>query len=206
MAVRGPHHCDVGYNAVEPNEAVHRASLDLRLALQLQTEFLEESDRSWEVVHNNADVVHPLECHAAESLPSQRPVQAVRPFHRAGGGRHQSSGGGGHGIVAWRPGSCRVHADGRRGGSMAISITCELPSIGSISGSTEGPRTPTARSAIPGRHARLQLFEPVERDADLARSSRDPALFAIGGSDTDESAVRQYVEVTTVGRDLVLYR
>src|SRR4030095_9487899 len=34
--------------------------LDLRLALQLQTEFLEESDRSCEVVHNNAGVVHPL--------------------------------------------------------------------------------------------------------------------------------------------------
>jgi hypothetical protein len=32
MAVRGPHHCDVGLNAVEPDEAVHRASLDLRLA------------------------------------------------------------------------------------------------------------------------------------------------------------------------------
>jgi hypothetical protein len=28
----------------------------LRLALQLQTEFLEESDRSGEVVYNNADV------------------------------------------------------------------------------------------------------------------------------------------------------
>ena len=69
MTVRGPHHCDVGSNAVEPDEAVHRASLDLRLALQLQTKFLEESDRSCEVVHNNADVVHPLECHVAECTP-----------------------------------------------------------------------------------------------------------------------------------------
>jgi hypothetical protein len=43
MAVRGPHHCDVGQNAIEPDEAVHRASPDLRLALQLQTEFVKES-------------------------------------------------------------------------------------------------------------------------------------------------------------------
>jgi len=47
----------------------------LRLALQLQTEFLEESDRSCEVVHNNADVVHPLEWHAAEY--SRRQCQRI---------------------------------------------------------------------------------------------------------------------------------
>ena len=54
MAVRGPHHGDVGSNAVEPDEAVHGASLDLRLALQLQTKFVKESDSSCEVVDNNA--------------------------------------------------------------------------------------------------------------------------------------------------------
>ena len=80
MAVRGPHHGDVGEHAVEPDEAVHRASLDLRLPLQLQTEFLEESDRSCEVVHNNADVVHPLECHAAECNLTAT-VQAAAAVH-----------------------------------------------------------------------------------------------------------------------------
>jgi hypothetical protein len=57
MAVRGPHHCDVDSDAVEPDDAVHPTSLDWHLALQLQTKFDKESDRSWEVVDNNADIV-----------------------------------------------------------------------------------------------------------------------------------------------------
>ena len=46
--------------------------------------------------------------------PGHRGLRRHRP--EQGGGRHQSGGGGGHGVVARRPGSCGVHADGRRGG------------------------------------------------------------------------------------------
>src|SRR3712207_2762497 len=35
VAVRGPHHGDVGTDVVEPDGAVHRRPLDLRLAFQL---------------------------------------------------------------------------------------------------------------------------------------------------------------------------
>ena len=60
MAVRGPQHCDVASDAIEPDDAVHPLSLDCRLALQLQTKFDEEGDRSREVVDDDADVVHPF--------------------------------------------------------------------------------------------------------------------------------------------------
>src|SRR5207245_9297215 len=42
VAVRGPHHGDVGTDVVEPDDAVHPRSLDRRLAFQLHTEFGEE--------------------------------------------------------------------------------------------------------------------------------------------------------------------
>src|SRR5438132_2813563 len=37
VAVRGPHHGDVGTDVVEPDDAVHPTALDRRLAFQLQT-------------------------------------------------------------------------------------------------------------------------------------------------------------------------
>jgi hypothetical protein len=58
VAVRGPHHCDVASDAIEPDGAVHPLSLDGRLALKLQTEFGKECDRSLEVVDNEENVVH----------------------------------------------------------------------------------------------------------------------------------------------------
>jgi hypothetical protein len=64
VAVRGPHHCDVDSDAIEPDDAVHPASLDWHLALQLQTKFDEESDSSCDIVEDNAHVVHPLNRHS----------------------------------------------------------------------------------------------------------------------------------------------
>ena len=43
VAVWRPHHCDVDLNAVEPDNAVNPMSLDLRLPLQLQTQFGKEA-------------------------------------------------------------------------------------------------------------------------------------------------------------------
>ena len=74
VAVRGPQHCDVDSDVVEPDDAVHPTSLDWRLALQLQTKFDKERGSSLEVVDNDADVVHPLDRHVlkcrARTVPS----------------------------------------------------------------------------------------------------------------------------------------
>src|SRR6266511_3888923 len=66
VAVRGPHHCDVASDAVEPDDAVHPLAFDGRLALKLQTKFCKERDRSLEVVDNEEDVVHPQKRHVSE--------------------------------------------------------------------------------------------------------------------------------------------
>src|SRR5918992_3639558 len=67
LSVRGPHHGDVGTDVVEPDGAVHRRPLDLRLAFQLHTKFGEERFGSLEVLHNDEDVVHPLKRHIVVS-------------------------------------------------------------------------------------------------------------------------------------------
>src|SRR5947207_13093904 len=56
VAVRGSHHCDVASDTVEPHDAVHRPSLDGRLALQLPTKPDKARGSSLEVVDNDADV------------------------------------------------------------------------------------------------------------------------------------------------------
>ncbi len=63
MAVRGPQHCDVLSDVVEPDDTVHPKSLDWRLALELHTNFNKERRSSLEVVDNNEDVVHPQKRH-----------------------------------------------------------------------------------------------------------------------------------------------
>src|SRR5438270_3706631 len=63
VAVRGPHHGDVGTDVAEPDDAVHPTPLDRRLAFQLHTEFGEERFGSLEVVDNDENVVHPLNRH-----------------------------------------------------------------------------------------------------------------------------------------------
>lgn len=68
MAVRGPHHCDVVSDTVEPDDAVHPLSLDRHLALQLQPKFDEERGYSREVVDNDADVVHALNRHVLKRI------------------------------------------------------------------------------------------------------------------------------------------
>src|SRR5215208_3074235 len=58
VAVRGPHHGDVGTDVLEPDDAVHPTPLDRRLAFQLHTEFGEERFGSLELVDNDENVVH----------------------------------------------------------------------------------------------------------------------------------------------------
>ena len=91
VAVRGPHHGDVGTNVVEPDDAVHPTPLERRLALQLHTEFGEERFGGLEVVDNDENVVHPLNRHsggghlqAGEVLqPPLSPEPLTHPPERA---------------------------------------------------------------------------------------------------------------------------
>ena len=63
MAIRGPHHGDVGTDVVEPDDAAHPRPLDLRLAFQLHPEFGEERFSSFEVLDDYENVVHSLYRH-----------------------------------------------------------------------------------------------------------------------------------------------
>lgn len=78
MAVRSSHHCHVHSDIVEPDDAVHPTSLDLPLAVQLHTKFEEERDNSFEVLDNNADVVHPQERHTPQRRGRAPPGLVVR--------------------------------------------------------------------------------------------------------------------------------
>jgi hypothetical protein len=60
VAVRGPHHRDVGPDAVESEGAVRAQALDLPLAFQVHAELSEERDGGGQVVDDDGDVVHPL--------------------------------------------------------------------------------------------------------------------------------------------------
>src|SRR5947208_10986341 len=75
VAVRGPHHGDVGTDVVEPDDAVHPTPLDCCLAFQLHTEFGEERFGSLQVVDNDENVVHPLNRHRS-------PHYSLRDTHR----------------------------------------------------------------------------------------------------------------------------
>src|SRR5436305_9952285 len=63
VAVRGPQEREGGANVLEPDQAVDRRSLDLRLAFELEAELDEEGLGRLEVVDNDENVVHPLNRH-----------------------------------------------------------------------------------------------------------------------------------------------
>jgi hypothetical protein len=69
VAVRGPHHRNLGSHVLEPNDKVHPTSLDWHLALQLHTKLDKERLRSLKVVDHDENVVHPLKRHVSSSHP-----------------------------------------------------------------------------------------------------------------------------------------
>ena len=80
VAVWGPHHSDVDLDAFEPAEAVHPGAFDRHLALKRHAEGGEEGNGGWEVVDDDADMVHSLDRH----VPSL--AGAVRDWNRSHGG------------------------------------------------------------------------------------------------------------------------
>ncbi len=63
VAVRGPQHRDLAANVLEPNDLVHKRSLEWHLTLQLHTKLEKELLRSLKVFDHDEDVVHPFKCH-----------------------------------------------------------------------------------------------------------------------------------------------
>src|SRR6184192_2199368 len=68
LAVGGRPQREGGANVLEPDQAVDRRSLDLRLAFELKAEFDEERLGRLEVVDNDENVVHPLNRHVLTLL------------------------------------------------------------------------------------------------------------------------------------------
>jgi hypothetical protein len=60
VAIRGPHHRDLGPDAVQADGGVRHQALDLPLAFQFHAELGEERDGGVQVVDDDPDVVHPL--------------------------------------------------------------------------------------------------------------------------------------------------
>src|SRR3712207_3982798 len=73
VAVRGPHHDDVGTDAVEPDDTVNPTSLDGCLALQLHTKFGKERGSGLKIVDDDEDVVHPPNRHGGSPSSSRGP-------------------------------------------------------------------------------------------------------------------------------------
>src|SRR5918994_4536529 len=85
VAVRGLHEGDVHPDVVESDDPVHPTSLDrCHLTHPFHTEFDEERDGSFEVVDDDADMVHPLDRHDDRSpLLLAQPDVAARVLGRS---------------------------------------------------------------------------------------------------------------------------
>jgi hypothetical protein len=87
VAVRGLHEGDVHPDVVEPDDPVQPTSLDrCHLTHPFHTEFDEERDGSFEVVDDDADMVHPLDPAMVIDLPcsSRSPVWPLVSWDGAG--------------------------------------------------------------------------------------------------------------------------
>ena len=63
VLIRGPHHNDVDLDTFERVDAVHPGAFDRRLAFARHAEGGEEGNGGWEVVDDDADMVHSLDRH-----------------------------------------------------------------------------------------------------------------------------------------------
>jgi hypothetical protein len=73
LAVRGPQHRELHRDLVERHDAVYPAAPNLAVASRLESELDEELGCGGEVVNNDSDVFHSLDCHALDrriSAPS----------------------------------------------------------------------------------------------------------------------------------------
>lgn len=78
VAVRGGQHRELHPDAVEPDDAIDPAVLDLSLPARLKAEIEEEGPRGGEVVDHDAHVVHPLDRHALDGSEAMTRRRATR--------------------------------------------------------------------------------------------------------------------------------
>ncbi len=72
VPIWGPHHNDVDLDTFEPVDAVHPIALDGRLAFTRHAEGGEEGNGGWEVVDDDADMVHSLDRHVPSLVGAMR--------------------------------------------------------------------------------------------------------------------------------------
>jgi hypothetical protein len=72
VPIWGPHHNDVDLDTIEPVDAVHPITLDGRLAVKRHAEGGEEGNGGWEVVDDDADMVHSLDRHVPNLAGAMR--------------------------------------------------------------------------------------------------------------------------------------
>ncbi len=77
MPVGGTHHRDLATDAAEPDREVRPRSLDLRPAIQLQAQFCEEGDCCIQIIDDDGNVVHPLNCHVVDHFERRQPASSA---------------------------------------------------------------------------------------------------------------------------------
>jgi hypothetical protein len=63
VAVRGLHHRDLAFDALESNDDIHPSPLERHLTLQLHTKLYKKSFRGLKVLDHEENVVHPSKRH-----------------------------------------------------------------------------------------------------------------------------------------------
>jgi len=79
VAVRGPHQSDVDLDAFEPVEAIHPGAFDRHLAFERHAEGGEEGNGGWEIIDDDADMIHPLDRHDPSLARSGAAGRRSRP-------------------------------------------------------------------------------------------------------------------------------
>jgi len=82
VAVRGPHHRNLGPNVLEPNDKVHPRSLHWHLALQFHTKFDKECLRGIKVIDHDENVVHSFKRHVGGSCGFFSQIMKDNAAHR----------------------------------------------------------------------------------------------------------------------------
>jgi hypothetical protein len=68
VPIGGAHHNDVDLDTSEPVDAVHAGAFDRLLAFDRRAEGGQEGNGGWEVVDDDADMVHSLDRHVPRVL------------------------------------------------------------------------------------------------------------------------------------------
>src|SRR5918994_1382288 len=85
VAVRGAHHGDLDALAAHSGDAAGPFTFNGHAAFEGKAEFGEELDGGVEVFYDDADVVHPLDCHRSSMCACPRQLSACLTLNNSGG-------------------------------------------------------------------------------------------------------------------------